>query len=65
MPNAVNQKFVTDFTEELKSSSHVVVAEYAGLTTVELNEVRAKLTPFGSHAAPHTPLSRNPPPNRP
>jgi large subunit ribosomal protein L10 len=48
MPNAANVEFVEKFTEEIKSSEHVVVAEYTGLTTEELNDIRAKLAPMGS-----------------
>lgn len=48
MPSAVNEKSVADLTAELKSSSHVVVTDYQGLTTEELNDLRAKLRPFGT-----------------
>lgn len=48
MPNAVNVEFVKNFTEDIKKSSHVVVTEYQGLTTIELNELRAELKKLGS-----------------
>ncbi len=48
MPNVANKEFVEKFTEELKTSEHVLVAEYKGLTTIELNEIREKLVPLGS-----------------
>jgi large subunit ribosomal protein L10 len=48
MPNVANKEFVEKFSEELKGSQHVVVTEYKGLTTEELNEIRAKLAPMGS-----------------
>lgn len=48
MPSVANKEFVEKFTEELKGSDHVMVAEYKGLTTIELNEIRAKLAPLGS-----------------
>lgn len=48
MANAVKEQFVSELTEELKSSSHVVVTEYQGLTAAEFDELRAAIRPFGA-----------------
>jgi len=48
MPSNVKEKFVAEITEELKKSEHLLVTDYQGLTTVELNELRAQLLKIGS-----------------
>lgn len=48
MPSAIKEKMVTELTAELKESAHVVVTEYQGLSTEELNELRAELQPMGA-----------------
>ncbi|MCB4756817.1 MAG: 50S ribosomal protein L10 [Elusimicrobia bacterium] len=48
MPSAMKEQFVQDLAEELKSSEHVVVTEFQGLTTDELNGLRAQLLGLGT-----------------
>jgi len=48
MASQVKEQFVEKLTEELKSSSHVVVTEYQGMTAIEFDELRALLRPLGS-----------------
>ncbi len=48
MPSQIKETFVKDLTEELKKSEHLLVTEYQGLTTPELNELRAQLAKVGS-----------------
>jgi large subunit ribosomal protein L10 len=48
MPSQVKEQAVTELTAELKTSSHVVVTEYQGLTAGEFDELRAVLRPLGA-----------------
>lgn len=48
MANAIKEKQVGDLTEELKSSAHVVVTDYQGMTAVEFDALRAAIRPFGA-----------------
>lgn len=48
MPNAVKQNIVEQLSSELKMSGHVLVTDYQGMTTEELNELRALLRPVGA-----------------
>jgi large subunit ribosomal protein L10 len=48
MPNAIKEKFISDLTEELKGSEHVIVTDYQGLNSEEFNELRAKLRTVGA-----------------
>ncbi len=48
MPSEIKEKFISDLTEDLKGSGHLVVTEYQGLTTDELNGLRAQLATVGS-----------------
>ena len=48
MPSIAKEKFVADLTEELKKSEHLLVTDYQGLTTAELNDLRAQLLKIGS-----------------
>jgi large subunit ribosomal protein L10 len=48
MPSAVKEKFVDSLSQELKTSAHVVVSEYQGMTAVEFDELRASLAPQGA-----------------
>ncbi len=48
MANAIKDKQVTNLTEELKTSKHIVVTEYQGMTAEEFIALRAALRPFGT-----------------
>jgi len=48
MPSAIKEKFVETLSGELKDSSHMIVAEYQGMTAVEFDELRATLAPLGA-----------------
>jgi large subunit ribosomal protein L10 len=48
MPSAVKEKQVTTLTEELKTSAHVVINEYQGMTAEEFDALRAAIRPFGA-----------------
>lgn len=47
MPNKKNQESVKKLEEKLKKFPNLLVTNYQGLTTPELNELRAKLKPLG------------------
>lgn len=47
MPNQKNQESVKKLEEKIKDSPNLVVTNYQGLTTPELNDLRAKLKPLG------------------
>lgn len=48
MPSAIKEKVVGNLTEELKSSPHVVVTDYQGMTAEEFDALRAAIRPFGA-----------------
>ena len=48
MPSAVKEKLVSELTEELKKSSHVIVTEYQGMKAEEFNDLRSKLYALGA-----------------
>ncbi len=48
MASELKEKVVKELTEELKNSDHLLVTEYQGLTTIELNELRSQLVKVGS-----------------
>lgn len=48
MPNEIKEKQVGDLTQELKSSSHVIVTQYQGMTAEEFDALRAAIRPFGA-----------------
>src|SRR5262245_27142059 len=48
MPSAIKEKQVASLTEELKTSSHVVVTEYQGMTAEQFDALRAAIRPFGA-----------------
>lgn len=47
MPNQKNQESIKKLEEKIKERPNLVVTGYQGLTTPELNELRAKLKPVG------------------
>ncbi|MCG3204268.1 MAG: 50S ribosomal protein L10 [Elusimicrobia bacterium] len=47
MPNATKNDQVSKLTEELKSSAHVVVTNYQGMTALEFDSLRAAIRPYG------------------
>ncbi|MBI2119728.1 MAG: 50S ribosomal protein L10 [Elusimicrobia bacterium] len=47
MPNQKNQESVKKLEEKIKQNPNLVVTNYQGLTTPELNELRSKLKPVG------------------
>lgn len=47
MANQVKEQSVAALTEELKTSGHVVVTEYQGMTALEFDELRAAIRPHG------------------
>src|SRR3989338_28448 len=47
MPNQKNQESVKKLEEKIKENPNLVVTNYQGLTTPELNELRSKLKPVG------------------
>ena len=47
MPNKKNVDAVKKLEEKLKETPNLIVTNYQGLTTPELNELRAKLKPLG------------------
>lgn len=48
MPNAIKEKAVQELTEDIKSSSHILVTEYQGMSATEFDELRASLRNLGS-----------------
>lgn len=48
MPSALKERFVDDLTAELRSSEHVLLADYQGLNSEELTELRGKLKKAGA-----------------
>src|SRR5262245_8014164 len=48
MPSAIKEKQVSQLTEDLKTSGHVVVTEYQGMTAEEFDALRAALRPLGA-----------------
>lgn len=48
MPSQIKEKQVGDLTEELKTSAHLIITEYQGLTAAEFDELRAALRPLGA-----------------
>ena len=51
MPNKQNIESVKAIEEKLKNSANLVVTKYQGLTTPELNDLRAKLKPVHGFCA--------------
>lgn len=51
MPNQKNVESVKQLEQKLKETPNLVVTNYQGLTTPELNDLRAKLKPMGSEYA--------------
>ena len=47
MPNQKNKDALVELEKKLKNSPNLVVTGYQGLTTPELNDLRAKLKPLG------------------
>lgn len=47
MPNQKNVEAVKQLEEKLKDSPNLIVTNYQGLTTPDLNNLRAKLKPLG------------------
>jgi large subunit ribosomal protein L10 len=47
MPNKKNVETVQQLEEQLKSSPNLLLTQYQGLSTPELNDLRSKLKPLG------------------
>lgn len=48
MPSVIKEKLVSDLTEEMKTTEHVVVTNYLGLDSEAFNDLRTKLKDVGA-----------------
>jgi large subunit ribosomal protein L10 len=48
MPNAIKEKQIENLTKEIKSSAHIVISDYQGMTAGQFDALRAAIRPFGA-----------------